>query len=156
RLTHWHGNSNWGSRYELIPVWLMVLVALPLLAEAWAGLSRPGKAIATLLIGVSITIQLASLVFPCYLERMQGSSPTQVFVVGRRFVNIAAVVTGHVPEWSLDSAVTAEQRASVEQVLIPELLPYRLARRGLSRLAALAWPVWAFLVLLVAVQVASL
>ena len=66
------GNPAWGSRFILTPVWLMVLVAVPLLAEAWSSLGWPRKAIAMILIGGAIPIQLASVAFPCYLEGETG------------------------------------------------------------------------------------
>jgi len=135
RHAFWGADPAWACRYHLTPVWLMCLVTLPVLAEAWDSLGRLRRVIATVVIGWAVAVQLAALVFPYYLEEDQRKTQ-RLYVVGRRFVNIVAVATGRAHELGLDNGNPAE----FEKGLTPNILPLRLARRELPSLAVLAGP----------------
>jgi hypothetical protein len=155
RLAFWDGGPAWGSRYVLTPVWLMVLVGPPLVAEAWSSLGWPRKMIALSLIGGAILIQFASVAFPSYLETGQSRAWSR-FVLGRRFVNIVGVATGRVHQWGLDSSDRSVPPETLEKALVPNLVSFRMAYRGRTALAAIVWRMWVSLVLLIVLQLAWL
>jgi hypothetical protein len=147
RLAVWGADPSWGCRYHLAPIWLMCLITLPLLDMAWDSLGWPRRLIARVLIAAAVAVQLSALTFHYYLEYEQGLSG---YAVGWRFVNIVAFATGRMHQWGLDNGVPDE----IEQAMVPNLTPFRLAYRHHRSLALIAWPVLIFLITMVTYQLA--
>ena len=145
----WGADPAWGCRYHLLPVWFICLVTLPLLAEVWESLGWPRKVFATTIIVVAIVVQLAALVFHYNLEDVQGR---RLFILGRRFVNIVALASGNFRQWGLDTGNPSD----LEPVVVPNLVPFRLAYRHQHSLALAAWPVMIFFILITVFQLAAL
>jgi hypothetical protein len=166
RVVFWGGDSAWGDRYVLVPVWMIALVGVPLLMELWGGLGRPERALAWALIVVAVVVQLASVSMSSLLEVAQRNCRgdfylreyhgPRLFVVGRRFVNLAETLLGR----DRGPAARCEDQALRNFGGI-NLTPFRLGQekyRGLvperARLALVAG--WAVLVAAVLWQVLGL
>jgi hypothetical protein len=81
------GETSWGDRYVHVQVTLVAMLAVPcILDHGSKAMIRTGLAIA----GVSVAVQLASLLAAMPLEAAQGS----LWVIPRRFANVWLIVSG--------------------------------------------------------------
>ena len=149
RLRVWGADPSWGCRYHLTPIWLMCLVTLPILAEVWDSLGYPKKVTAIVVIAGAIAVELAALFFHYMLEYVQGLSG---YVVGWRFLNVAAFLTGRVHQWGLDQGDPSQ----IESCLVPNFTPFRLAYRHQQTLARVAGALLVVLMALLVVQLAGI
>jgi hypothetical protein len=161
RITWWGAEPAWGPRYHQEPIWLLALVAVPLLAEAWSSLGASRKGVATALVAIAGLVQISSVAMHFSLEEAQreygltGRSRRPLFVVGLRFVNIADRLAGRERPRGLEAIPDADWRAR-EAIFVPNLLPFRLAYRGAPKLAKAAWPVLIALTILSALQLGAI
>ena len=131
RYTVWSGDFAWGDRYVSTAVELATLLAVPLLLRHWDGVSGVARWGATLLIGVSLLIQLASLAFWLPLEIYQMETlghPT--FVIVLRFKNIVAFVLGKMDAWGLNTEAMGQDPWDYVHITTWNFLPFLLRRVG--------------------------
>jgi hypothetical protein len=124
----WSGDYAWGDRYITTPVQLLAMVSIPLLLRHRESLQKIAYQLGMALAAVSVTVQLASIIFwhPLELQQMETlGHPTSV--VALRFKNIAAVVLGKVDQWGLSNQLTRE--AGIHSAT-PYFLPFLLKKNG--------------------------
>jgi len=124
----WSGDYAWGDRYITTPVQLFGMVSIPLLLRHRESLQKIAYQLGMALAAVSVTVQLASIIFwhPLELQQMETlGHPTSV--VALRFKNIAAVVLGKVDQWGLSNQLTRE--AGIHSAT-PYFLPFLLKKDG--------------------------
>ena len=124
----WSGDYAWGDRYITTPVQLLGMVSIPLLLRHRESLQKIAYQLGMALAAVSVTVQLASIIFwhPLELQQMETlGHPTSV--VALRFKNIAAVVLGKVDQWGLSNQLTRE--AGIHSAT-PYFLPFLLKKDG--------------------------
>jgi len=92
----WGGAGSWGPRYVTNASQLIGFVAIPL-AIKFTLTNVIEKFIFKILVIVSFFIQISSVIFDFNLELVQSS----IFVIGQRFINILATVTGNFDDWGL-------------------------------------------------------
>lgn len=92
----WGGAGSWGARYVTNASQLISFVAIPL-AIKFTLTNVIEKFIFKTLVIVSFFIQISSVIFDSNLELAQNSA----FVIGQRFINIFANVTGNFDNWGL-------------------------------------------------------
>jgi hypothetical protein len=95
------GASTWGSRFTTTPVILLSMLAVPLMLEVRALLSRFEIALAIIVIGLATVVQLLSVIFWYQLEEAQMQDIGSGFVIGMRLVNILAITLGKFQDWHL-------------------------------------------------------
>jgi hypothetical protein len=136
RYAYWSGDFAWGDRYVSTSAELVALIAVPLLLRYREALNQEhlGKTIwraAWALIGVSLTIQLASLAFWLPLEIYQMETfghPT--LVIALRFKNIAAFALGKMDAWGLNTEAMNWDQWDHIHVTTWNFLPFLLRRVG--------------------------
>ena len=124
----WSGDYAWGDRYITTPVQLLAMVSIPLLLRHRESLPKVAWQLGMALAALSVTVQLASIVFwhPLELQQMETlGHPTSV--VALRFKNIAAVALGKVGQWGLSNQLTRE--AGIHSAT-PYFLPFLLKKDG--------------------------
>lgn len=137
RYTVWSGDFAWGDRYVSTAVELASLLAVPLLLGYRALWGRILLGIAASLLAASLAVQLASLAFWLPLEIYQMETrghPT--FVIGLRFVNIAAFALGKMDAWGLTNHAMTEDPWDYAHITCWNFLPFLLRRVGVA-------PAWA-------------
>lgn len=131
RYTYWAGDFAWGDRYVSTAVQMVALLSVPLLLQYRAQLSPWIRATGVVLIGISLAIQLASLMMWLPLEIYQMESlghPT--FVIGLRFKNIVAFALGKMEAWGLDTPAMHEDPWDYVHITTWNFLPFLLRRVG--------------------------
>jgi hypothetical protein len=160
RFYNWSGQSSWGHRFTTTPVFLIVMLAVPLLIEhstrtrhtRWL---RRGVG----LFVVSFVVQCCSIVYPSWIEEVQLSqtrvnllpadeaaaaresrlfSQAGEFYLARRIVNIAADMSGNFVRWELDRDAAGEAVGLHAPMLVP-FLPFRSLPRTLALLIHGLW-----------------
>ena len=144
RLAFWSGDVAWGDRYVTVPVQMLALLAIPMLLRYGAQIAAPLRTSAAAVALVSVAIQIASIWMPCWVEYRQMITlghPT--FVIGRRFLNMAALVTGQ-KELEGNAAVASALPRSAY------FYPFILASRAsvARSIAAASIAVWCLLLML--------
>lgn len=95
------GWASWGPRYLTTPCQLLALFALYLIVKQGREWSTPARTAFWLVGTASLIVQLASITLTYNLELSQLKDGSFSFVIGRRFVNIAAIISGKFQEWNL-------------------------------------------------------
>ena len=145
RYVVWSGDFAWGDRYVSTAVELLAMMSVPLLLRHRQQLRPLWRRAGTVLVVVSVCLQLASLAFWHPLEIYQMNTlghPT--FVIGLRFQNIAAVALGKVQAWGLSNSWTWNDPWQRVRSTTPYFLPFLLAKnpdvpRWLADTLAIAW-----------------
>jgi hypothetical protein len=138
RYTYWSGDFAWGDRYVSTAAELATLVAVPLLMRYREHLGKTIWRAGSVLIVVSLIIQLASLAFWLPLEIYQMDTlghPT--FVIALRFKNIFAFALGKMDAWGLTNDTMTQDQWDYVHVTTWNFLPFLLRRVG----AAPGWVV---------------
>jgi hypothetical protein len=133
RYTYWAGDFAWGDRYVSTAVEMVAMLAVPLLLQYRADISRWVQVGAVLLIAISFVIQLASLMFWLPLEIYQMETlghPT--FVVALRFKNIAAFAFGKMESWGLNNDEMGYDQWDYVHITTWNLFPFLLRRVGIA------------------------
>jgi len=131
RYTYWAGDFAWGDRYVSTAVELVALIAVPLLLHYRENLSAWIWRAGTVLIAVSLVIQVASLAFWVPLEIYQMETlghPT--FVIALRFKNIAAFTLGKMDAWGLNNESMTQDAWDYVHITTWNFLPFLLKRVG--------------------------
>lgn len=131
RFHVWSGDFAWGDRYVSTPVELLAMMAIPLLLRHRAQLKAMVRTTAWGIVGASIVVQLASVVFWHPLEVYQVMSmghPT--FVVGLRFKNILADILGKYTQWGLTNNWIWGDEWQRFHSTTPYFMPFMLWRDG--------------------------
>ena len=125
----WSGDFAWGDRYITTPVQLLGMISVPLLLRHRFQLPKIVWPAGQAIVGLSLAVQLASVVFwhPLEIHQMETlGHPT--FVVGLRFKNIAAAIVGKVEKWGLSNDDTREIDGIHANT--PYFLPFLLKKDG--------------------------
>jgi len=131
RYTYWAGDFAWGDRYVSTAVELVAFLAVPLLLRYRDNLSKWIWRGALVLIGVSLIIQIASLMFWLPLEIYQMETlghPT--FVIALRFQNIAAFALHKMDAWGLNTDEMTYDQWDYVHITTWNFLPFLLRRVG--------------------------
>jgi hypothetical protein len=131
RYTYWAGDFAWGDRYVSTAVELVALIAVPLLLHHRENLSAWIWRAGTMLIAVSLVIQVASLAFWVPLEIYQMETlghPT--FVIALRFKNIAAFTLDKMDAWGLNNESMTQDAWDYVHITTWNFLPFLLRRVG--------------------------
>jgi hypothetical protein len=110
---------------------LVALLAVPLLLQHRANLSRSVRRFAIAVVAASLIIQLASLAFWLPLEIYQMETlghPT--FVIALRFKNIAAFALGKMDAWGLNNESMTQDAWDYVHITTWNFLPFLLRRVG--------------------------
>jgi hypothetical protein len=145
RYTYWSGDFAWGDRYVSTSVELVALVAVPLLLRYREHLGKAIWGAGVVVIAVSLTIQLASLVFYLPLEIYQMETlghPT--FVIALRFKNIVAFALGKMAAWGLTNESMTQDPWDYVHINAWNFLPFLLRRVGAAPgwVVNLAFTIW--------------
>ncbi len=131
RYAYWAGDFAWGDRYVSTSVEIATLLAVPLLLQFRASLSRWIWRGGIALTAVSLVIQFASLAFWLPLEIYQMETfghPT--FVIALRFKNIAAFALGKMGAWGLNTEAMGQDPWDYVHITTWNFLPFLLRRVG--------------------------
>jgi hypothetical protein len=116
----WAGDVSWGDRYVSTPVQLLAMISVPMLLQCWGRLKGFVRGTAITIGALSVAIQISSTVFWYPLEFCQEMTlPKPVFVVGLRFMNIAAAMTGKTKAWGLTNYLTVQSAHSTIPYFYP-------------------------------------
>jgi hypothetical protein len=113
-----------------VPVHLLALLAVPLLLKLMRSSRRPAvwRRVTVLMVGVSVSLQLASIVYPSWLEESQlgeagsGFYARQQYLgfhAGLRIENIVGSLTGNTTGWGLDRVVDGKAVGPRTTFLLP-------------------------------------
>ena len=155
-IVFWGGDVCWADRYLLTPVWFIVLVTPAILRDRWRAIGPARRALALGLAGLSVLLQVGSLVLPPQLECAQEEAAGHpLFVIGLRAANIATLATGRPGLPRYDGEVAGAEYLHVN------LTPFLLGGTGEGslvppRVSAVVTAGWASLVAALAWQAASL
>jgi hypothetical protein len=133
RYTFWSGDFAWGDRYVSTTVELVALIAVPLLMRFREVLGKAIWRAGSVLIVVSLVIQLASLAFWLPLEIYQMETlghPT--FVIALRFKNIVAFALGRMDAWGLNTPAVTQDPWDYVHITTWNFLPFLLRRVGVA------------------------
>ena len=134
RYYDWSGDFAWGDRFVSTPAQLMAMMGIPLLLRHRAELKTAVWKIAWGIAGVSIAVQLASVVFWHPLEVYEGMTLRHpIFVVGLRFKNIAADILGKYEQWGLTNDWMWKDEWQRFHSTTPYFMPFMLWRDGSVR-----------------------
>jgi hypothetical protein len=147
---NWSAESGWGDRFLTTWVWVGCALAVPLLLE----LNVPRRVVAALL-SFALVLQLASVVFPSWLEEMQLRMydvvvPGKVtvpdgqfdhFVIGQRFRNI------------LDKAAGSD---AIHDPMIVPVMPLRSLPRWTAAMVRVGWFGLSFVLILLVRRLVNL
>src|SRR3979411_1533040 len=145
RYTYWAGDFAWGDRYVSTAVELVALIAVPLLLHYRENLSAWIWRVGTVLIAVSLVIQIASLALWVPLEIYQMETlghPT--FVIALRFKNILAFALGKMDAWGLSNEGMTQDAWDYVHITTWNFLPFVLRRVGATPawLVEIAFAAW--------------
>jgi hypothetical protein len=97
----WGGAGAWGARYTTTASQLISLVAVPLAMKFKFNYVVERICFRVVVIA-SFLIQISSVIFDCNLELNQSQTfQNGNFVIGQRFLNLIAVITGNFDNWGL-------------------------------------------------------
>jgi hypothetical protein len=131
RFFDWSGDFAWGDRYVSTAAQLAAFISVPLLLRHRADMSRFLWSAGLILVGASVLVQIASVMFWCPLEIYQMETlghPT--FVIGLRFKNIAAFLLGKMDAWGLTNEPMTEDPWDYAHITTFNYLPFVLRRIG--------------------------
>jgi hypothetical protein len=131
RYTDWSGDFAWGDRYVSTAVEIVAFISVPLLLRHKADVGRATWRLGLALVGASVVVQLASVMFWCPLEIYQMETlghPT--FVIALRLKNIAAFALGKMDQWGLNNDVMKQDPWDYVHITTYNFLPFLLARVG--------------------------
>jgi len=131
RYTYWAGDFAWGDRYLSTAVEMIAMLAVPLLLQFRASLSRWIWRGGLALIAISFIIQVASLMFWLPLEIYQMETlghPT--FVIALRFKNIVAFALGKMDAWGLNTDEMGYDQWDYVHITTWNFFPFLLRRVG--------------------------
>jgi hypothetical protein len=131
RYNWWAGDFAWGDRYISSAVEFSTLLAVPLLLRYRQVLSRAVWYLGLTVIGISVTIQCASLAFWVPLEIYQMETfghPT--WVVFLRFKNIVAFALHKRAAWGLDTFAMFQDSWDAAHITTWNFLPSLLRHIG--------------------------
>jgi hypothetical protein len=131
RYTYWTGDHAWGDRYVSTSAELAALVGVPLLLRYREALGKTIWRAGLVLIGISLVIQIASLMFWLPLEIYQMETlghPT--FVIALRFKNIVAFALGKMDAWGLNTEAMNQDPWDHVHITTWNFLPFLLRRVG--------------------------
>ena len=131
RFYDWSGDFAWGDRYVATAVQLVAFISVPLLLRHQAEMSRGLWITGLALLVVSVSVQIASVMFWCPLEIYQMDTlghPT--FVIALRFKNIAAFLMGKMDAWGLTNESMSEDPWDYVHITTFNFLPFVLRRIG--------------------------
>jgi hypothetical protein len=131
RYTYWTGDHAWGDRYVSTAAELAALVGVPLLLHYREALGKTVWRAGLILIGISLVIQIASLMFWLPLEIYQMETlghPT--FVIALRFINIVAYALGKMDAWGLNTEAMNQDPWDHVHITTWNFLPFLLRRVG--------------------------
>ena len=129
--TDWSGDTAWGDRYVATSAQFVALIAVPLLLRHRAEIGRAVWSAGLAIVFLSVTIQIASIMFWCPLERYQMETlagPT--FVVWLRCKNIVAFALGKMSAWGLTNDAMKRDEWDYEHITTLNFLPFLLKRVG--------------------------
>ncbi|HXW62727.1 MAG TPA: hypothetical protein VEJ45_09015 [Candidatus Acidoferrales bacterium] len=131
RYTDWAGDFAWGDRYVSTSSEMVAFLSVPLLmrhrTDVGEAIWRWGLA----LVGISVVVQLASVMFWCPLEIYQMETlghPT--FVIALRLKNIVAFALGKMDQWGLNNDAMKQDPWDYVHITTYNFLPFLLARVG--------------------------
>jgi hypothetical protein len=145
RYFEWSGNFAWGDRYVSSAVAMVAFISVPLLLRFRGQLGRAVWNLGMFLIGASLIIQLASLVFWLPLEIYQGDDfGHPQWVVWLRFKNIVAFALGKMEAWGLNTDSMTYDQWDYQHITCWNFLPFVLRRIGAAPMwvVDLAFAVW--------------
>lgn len=131
RYTYWAGDFSWGDRYVSTAGQMVAMIAVPLLLQFRTQFSRLMWIGGICLIFISLTIQIASLMFWLPLEYYQIEEfghPT--FVIALRFKNIIAFALGKMNAWGLNTDEMTYDQWDYVHITTWNFLPFLLRRVG--------------------------
>ncbi len=143
KYTVWTGDFAWGDRYVSTSAEITALLAVPIFLHYCEPGQRWIRAVTWVIVGESVTIQLASLCFWLPLEIYQMETlghPT--FVIALRLKNIAAFAFGKMSAWGLNNEAMTQDPWDYVHITCWNFLPLVLRRVG----AAPAWVVHSLMV----------
>jgi hypothetical protein len=133
KYTDWSGDFAWGDRYVSTPAEILAFLSVPLLVRHRAELGKLVWGAGLALVGASVLVQAASVMFWCPLEIYQMETlghPT--FVVALRLRNIVAFALGKMDQWGLNNDAMKQDPWDYVHITTYNFLPFLLARVGQS------------------------
>jgi hypothetical protein len=131
RYFAWAGDFAWGDRYVSTAVELVALLGIPLLLKYRQEVGRAVWALGMVLLGASLVVQIASLMFWLPLEIYQEETfghPT--FVIALRIKNIVAFALGKMAAWGLNTEAMTQDPWDYVHITCWNFLPFVLKRVG--------------------------
>jgi hypothetical protein len=127
----WSGDFAWGDRYVSTAAQLVGFISVPLLLRYRAEMNRYLWATSITLLVVSVVIQISSVIFWCPLEIYQMDLfGHPKFVIGLRFKNIAAFLSGKMEARDLMDPSMIDDPWDYEHITTFNFLPFVLQRVG--------------------------
>jgi hypothetical protein len=164
RFYNWSAQSGWGDRFLTTWVWILCLIAVPLLIERT---QTKRKALLGGVLFAMFVCQAASTVIPSWVEELQLTRQRIVvkdhftvpevsyrsFILGQRFVNLTAGALGTFDHWGLGN--TPNGRIGPHPPILPVAAQFKSMPLVASAihfmwwcgLAVLAWMVRSMFVL---------
>jgi hypothetical protein len=133
RFTDWPGDFAWGDRYASTCAQILAFVSVPLLMRHRADVGKAIWRTGLALVGASVLVQAASVMFWCPLEIYQMETlghPT--FVIALRLKNVVAFALGKMDQWGLNNDAMKEDPWDYAHITTYNFLPFLLARVGES------------------------
>jgi hypothetical protein len=133
RFTDWSGDFAWGDRYASTAAQIVGFISVPLLMRHRADIGKLVWKIGLILVGASVVVQAASVMFWCPLEIYQMETlghPT--LVIGLRLKNIVAFALGKMDQWGLSNESMKQDPWDYVHITTYNFLPFLLARVGKS------------------------
>ena len=138
KYTDWSGDFAWGDRYASTAAQIVAFISVPLLIRHRTDVRKAVWRAGLALVGASVVVQAASVMFWCPLEIYQMETlghPT--LVIGLRLKNIVAFALGKMDQWGLNNDAMKEDPWDYVHITTYNFLPFLLARTGKSA----AWAV---------------
>ncbi len=131
RYTVWSGDFAWGDRYVSTAVELAGFISVPILLRYRVELGPMVWRLETLIVAVSLVVQLASIVFWMPLEIYQSDDLGHPqFIIWLRFKNIVAFALGKMDAWGLNTDSMTYDQWDYQHVTTWNFLPFVLRRIG--------------------------
>jgi hypothetical protein len=131
KFTVWSGDFAWGDRYVSTAAQIVAFISVPLLMRHRAEIGRVVWAVGLGLVGVSVAVQVSSVMFWCPLEIYQMDTlepPT--FVVALRMKNIVAFTLGKMDQWGLTNDSMKNDPWDYAHITAFNFLPFLLGTIG--------------------------
>jgi hypothetical protein len=142
------GASGWGSRYTTSPSIVLGLLGFGLLAHYWKDSGAGFKAVGIAITAYALLAQIGSLLHWSNLEQMQWVAwGDETFLVGQRWINSLALVSGNFTENGLMVPGLSER------LLRPNFMPFHVRAELGSSFGNLALAGWLLLLVAVAAWV---